>query len=72
MVLIAGTCIVLLCVLLFLAGMEIGKRMVAPGDLLSVSIADKPLEGVKLPKDVKEPKLPGAEDLVKTLVPEKK
>jgi len=74
MVLIAGVCLILLCVLLFLAGMEIGEQMAAPGSSLasklpgSLPVSDKALEAA-LPK---APKLPTAEDLIKPLVPEKK
>lgn len=69
MVMIAILSMLLLCVLLFLAGMEIGKRMADPQAATPLSLPTDLPAGVKAPK---LPKLPTAAGLVKSMATESK
>ena len=64
MVTLTVVCLVLLCVLLFLAGMEIGQKMA--GETIKVAVPD--VSKAKLPA---APKLPDAAELAAPLVPKK-
>jgi hypothetical protein len=63
MVTLAAACLILLCILLFVAGMEIGQKMA--GQTINVKVPDV---SKALPTP---PKLPGAAELAAPFVPTK-
>jgi hypothetical protein len=65
MVTLAVVCLVSLCVLLFLAGMEIGQKMTGQ------TIMPSALDVSKVIPVVKAPKIPTPDELISPLVPAK-
>jgi hypothetical protein len=65
MLLIAVTCLIALCVLLFLAGMEVGQKMAGPTMMPDAKGTPKAIPGLKAPK------IPKVKDLAAVLTPAK-